>query len=100
MTFTLLVENIVRHRGRQCILQLVALDSRQSRADTNGLRQSLTNYEAPPIDHHHKVTVEAPIVAYFHRTLDISAEAKGKRIGTTPGSTGSKLVCKRGGNSA
>ena len=36
MTFTLLVENIVRHRGRQCLLQLVALDSRQSRADTNG----------------------------------------------------------------
>ena len=35
MTFTELVENIVRHRVRQCLLQLVALDSRQSRADTN-----------------------------------------------------------------
>ena len=36
MTFTLLVENIVKHRGRQRLLQLMALDARRSGGETNG----------------------------------------------------------------
>ena len=67
-------------------------------AKPTALRLVLTDYEAPPIDHHRKVLVAAPIAACSRRTLGISAEAKEKRTDTTPDSIDSKRVCKHGGS--
>ena len=101
MTFTLLVENIVRHPGCQ------PRDTRRrQRAKTNDSVMSigpaarrLTSCGEPPIDRRRKVPFGEPVAEYSRRRLDAVALARERKTCTLPGPLSNTPVCKRDGNS-
>ena len=86
MTFTLLVENIVRHPGCQ------PRDTRRrKRAKSNDsavigpAATALTSYGEQPTDRHRKVPFEEPVSEYFRHKLDTAASARERKTYMLPG---------------